>query len=125
MSTLNPFPIRSDIEYEIPPFALTSEAHYLQAFYAGFEEQAAGTNPLALIFPGPKGRVINLNSFSSEKMRPTLDALGMKMPAYYDAWFPIQVAINLGNLFAPFASMKSLRIIKVLNEVVVANGARD
>ena len=49
------------------------------------EEQAAGTNPLALIFPGPKGRVINLNSFSSEKMRPTLDALGMKMPAYYDA----------------------------------------
>lgn len=52
---------------------------------AALEEQAAGTNPLALIFPGPKGRVINLNSFSSDKMRPTLDALGMKMPAYYDA----------------------------------------
>jgi len=49
------------------------------------EEQTEGTNPLALIFPGPQGRVINLNSFSSEKMRPALDALGMKMPAYYDA----------------------------------------
>ena len=49
------------------------------------EEQLAGTNPLALIFPNSKGEVINLNSFSSEKMRPTLDALGMKMPGYLDA----------------------------------------
>jgi hypothetical protein len=52
---------------------------------AALEEQIAGTNPLALIFPDSKGQVINLNSFSSEKMRPTLDALGMKMPAYFDA----------------------------------------
>ncbi|MCE2767856.1 MAG: hypothetical protein LW628_13225 [Fimbriimonadaceae bacterium] len=49
------------------------------------EEQIAGTNPLALIFPNSSGQVINLNSFSSEKMRPTLSALGMKMPAYFDA----------------------------------------
>ena len=49
------------------------------------EEQIAGTNPLALIFPNSAGQVINLNSFSSEKMRPTLTALGMKMPAYLDA----------------------------------------
>jgi hypothetical protein len=49
------------------------------------EEQIAGTNPLALIFPNSAGQVINLNSFSSEKMRPTLSALGMKMPAYFDA----------------------------------------
>jgi hypothetical protein len=49
------------------------------------EEQIAGTNPLALIFPNSAGQVINLNSFSSEKMRPTLSALGMKMPAYLDA----------------------------------------
>lgn len=49
------------------------------------EEQIAGTNPLALIFPNSTGRVINLNSFSSEKMRPTLTELGMKMPAYFDA----------------------------------------
>ena len=49
------------------------------------EEQIAGTNPLALIFPNTAGQVINLNSFSSEKMRPTLSALGMKMPPYLDA----------------------------------------
>jgi hypothetical protein len=49
------------------------------------EEQLAGTNPRALIFPNSSGQVINLNSFSSEKMRPTLTALGMKMPAYFDA----------------------------------------
>ena len=49
------------------------------------EEQMAGTNPLALIFPNSAGQVINLNSFSSEKMRPTLSALGMKMPPYLDA----------------------------------------
>jgi hypothetical protein len=49
------------------------------------EEQIAGTNPLALIFPNSAGQVINLNSFSSEKMRPTLSALGMKMPPYLDA----------------------------------------
>jgi hypothetical protein len=49
------------------------------------EEQISGTNPLALIFPNSAGQVINLNSFSSEKMRPTLSALGMKMPAYLDA----------------------------------------
>jgi len=49
------------------------------------EEQLAGTNPLALIFPNTAGQVINLNSFSSEKMRPTLPALGMKMPPYLDA----------------------------------------
>lgn len=49
------------------------------------EEQLAGTNPLGLLFPNSKGNVINLNSFSSEKMRPTLDTLGMKMPGYTDA----------------------------------------
>ena len=49
------------------------------------QEQIAGTNPLALIFPNSAGQVINLNSFSSEKMRPTLSALGMKMPPYLDA----------------------------------------
>jgi hypothetical protein len=48
-------------------------------------EQGNGTNPLALIFPSSTGKVINLNSFNSSTMRPTLDALGMKMPAYFDA----------------------------------------
>ena len=49
------------------------------------EEQAAGTNPLALIFPSSKGAVMNLEYFNREKMRHALDALGWKMPAWIDA----------------------------------------
>lgn len=37
----NPFAQRSTLEYELPPFALNKEEHYLPAFYAGFEEQRA------------------------------------------------------------------------------------
>lgn len=37
----NPFATRSTLEYEIPPFALIKEEHYLPAFYAGCEEQIA------------------------------------------------------------------------------------
>ena len=36
--THNPFLTRSTLEYELPPFALIEEDHYLPAFYAGFEE---------------------------------------------------------------------------------------
>ena len=35
----NPFATRSTLEYELPPFALIKEEHYLPAFYAGCEEQ--------------------------------------------------------------------------------------
>ena len=35
----NPFALRSTLEYELPPFALIKEEHYLPAFYAGCEEQ--------------------------------------------------------------------------------------
>ena len=35
----NPFLTRSNLEYEIPPFADISEDHYLEAFYAGTAEQ--------------------------------------------------------------------------------------
>ncbi len=38
MST-NPFLVKSTLEYELPPFALITEAHYLEAFYAGTTEQ--------------------------------------------------------------------------------------
>ena len=41
MSTSNPFLSRSALEYELPPFALITEDHYLPAFYAGFDEQLA------------------------------------------------------------------------------------
>ncbi len=34
----NPFASRSTLEYELPPFALIKDEHYLPAFYAGMEE---------------------------------------------------------------------------------------
>ena len=37
----NPFLAKSNLEYELPPFAAISEADYLPAFYAGMEEQLA------------------------------------------------------------------------------------
>ncbi len=39
--THNPFLTRSTLEYELPPYALITEDHYLPAFYAGFEEHLA------------------------------------------------------------------------------------
>ena len=38
MST-NPFLSKSNLEYELPPFELIKESHYLQAFYAGTKTQ--------------------------------------------------------------------------------------
>ena len=35
----NPFATRSTLEYELPPFALIKDEHYLPAFYAGMQEQ--------------------------------------------------------------------------------------
>ena len=35
----NPFAQRSTLEYELPPFALIKDEHYLPAFYAGCEAQ--------------------------------------------------------------------------------------
>ena len=35
----NPFLSKSTLEYELPPFALITEDHYLEAFYAGTTEQ--------------------------------------------------------------------------------------
>ena len=37
----NPFLIKSNLEYELPPFAEISEEDYLPAFYAGMDEQLA------------------------------------------------------------------------------------
>ena len=37
----NPFAAVSTLEYEMPPFALIRDEHYLPAFYAGMEEQLA------------------------------------------------------------------------------------
>ena len=37
----NPFLAKSNLEYELPPFAEISEEDYLPAFYAGMDEQLA------------------------------------------------------------------------------------
>ena len=39
MTTANPFAQRSDLEYEMPPFALIKDEHYLPAFYEGCSQQ--------------------------------------------------------------------------------------
>ena len=49
------------------------------------EEQAAGSNPLALIFPDDEGNPINLNEFSGNELTRTFESLGWKMPAVVDA----------------------------------------
>jgi peptidyl-dipeptidase Dcp len=41
MTNANPFARRSTLEYELPPFALIEEEHYLPAFYEGCAEQLA------------------------------------------------------------------------------------
>lgn len=41
MINANPFAQRSDLEYELPPFALIKEEHYLPAFYEGCMQQLA------------------------------------------------------------------------------------
>ena len=41
MNSANPFAQRSLLEYELPPFALIKEEHYLPAFYEGCAQQLA------------------------------------------------------------------------------------
>ena len=41
MTSANPFAQRSLLEYELPPFALIKEEHYLPAFYEGCAQQLA------------------------------------------------------------------------------------
>jgi peptidyl-dipeptidase Dcp len=41
MTTANPFAQRSTLEYELPPFALIKDEHYLPAFYEGCTQQLA------------------------------------------------------------------------------------
>lgn len=40
MSSANPFLRPSQLEYELPPFDVINDSHYLPAFYAGMEEQS-------------------------------------------------------------------------------------
>ena len=49
------------------------------------KEQAAGSNPLALLFPNKFGKPHNLHSFVDVVIHPASEDLGWKMPAYFDA----------------------------------------
>ena len=46
LDLLNPFAAVSTLEYEMPPFALIRDEHYLPAFYAGMQEQLAEVNQI-------------------------------------------------------------------------------
>jgi peptidyl-dipeptidase Dcp len=46
MTNANPFVLRSELEFELPPFALIKEEHYLPAFYEGCEQQLAEVNAI-------------------------------------------------------------------------------
>ena len=41
MNNANPFIYRSELTFELPPFALIQEEHYLPAFYEGMKAQLA------------------------------------------------------------------------------------
>ena len=41
MTNANPFINRSELTFELPPFALIQEEHYLPAFYEGMKAQLA------------------------------------------------------------------------------------
>jgi len=49
------------------------------------KEQAAGTNPYALLFPDESGKPIRLGSFAGRQLTKTYKALGWKMPSSVDA----------------------------------------
>lgn len=50
------------------------------------QEQKAGINDLALLFPNSVGRVIELNNFRQRNFNPAADALGWKMTEQEDAF---------------------------------------
>jgi len=100
----NPFAQRSTLEYELPPFALIKDEHYLPAFYAGCEAQLKevdlilATEPATfentLVALEKSGQLLNrvLNVFfnkSSSDTNETLDKieaeLAPKLAAHSDA----------------------------------------
>jgi len=46
LDSSNPFASRSTLEYELPPFELIRDEHYLPAFYAGCQEQLAAVDSI-------------------------------------------------------------------------------
>lgn len=100
----NPFARPSTLEYELPPFALIKDEHYLPAFYAGMAEQlqevetilASGTPTFenTIVALEKSGRLLNRVSLvffnkSSSDTSPALDAIeeeiAPKLSAHTDA----------------------------------------
>ena len=100
----NPFAQRSTLEYELPPFALIKDEHYLPAFYAGCEAQLKEVDSILATEPATfentlvalekSGQLLNrvLNVFfnkSSSDTNETLDKieaeLAPKLAAHSDA----------------------------------------
>jgi peptidyl-dipeptidase Dcp len=114
----NPFATRSTLEYEIPPFALIKEEHYLPAFYAGCEEQLAEITAITdqptttfentIVAMEKSGQILSrallvFYNKSSSDTSPALDAIeeeiAPKLSAHRDA-----ISLNP----ALFARIKSL-----------------
>jgi peptidyl-dipeptidase Dcp len=119
MTIANPFATRSELEFELPPFALIKEEHYLPAFYEGCEQQLAEVDAI-LDAPGAatfENTIVALEKSGQMLMRTllvffnksssdtsdALDAIEEKMAPKLAAH---QDAINLNPML--FARIKNL-----------------
>ena len=119
MTNANPFVLRSELEFELPPFALIKEEHYLPAFYEGCEQQLAEVKAI-LDAPGAatfENTIVALEKSGQTLMRTllvffnksssdtsdTLDAIEEEMAPKLAAH---QDAINLNPVL--FARIKNL-----------------
>ena len=119
MTIANPFAQRSDLEYELPPFALIKEEHYLPAFYEGCTQQLAEVQAI-LDTPGPatfENTIVALEKSGQMLMRTLLVFFNKSSSDTNDAMDKIeeelapklaahQDAINLNP--ALYARIKSL-----------------
>jgi hypothetical protein len=74
----------------IPPVHMIANGFNLQEWLRmrskqALEEQAQGTNPLALLFPNSKGNTLSLNNFSKRVLRPAFLELDWRMDSYTTA----------------------------------------
>jgi len=74
----------------IPPVNMIATGFNLQEWLTvrsqqALEEQAQGTNPLALLFPNSKGNTLSLNNFSKRVLRPAFLELDWRMDSYTTA----------------------------------------
>ncbi len=119
MTIANPFAQRSNVDFELPPFALIKEEHYLPAFYEGCTQQLAEVQAI-LETPGPatfENTIVALEKSGQMLMRTLLVFFNKSSSDTNDAMDKIeeelapklashQDAINLNP--ALYARIKSL-----------------